>query len=143
MPYATLQDLIDRFGKTELVQRTDTTNRPQTTIDVAVVEAAIVDATALADGYLAKRYSVPVAPAPKVLTRVVADLARYYLHDKGADRDGVVATNYRDAITWLKDVSKGTVELEAAGLPAVQAGGGEVRVSAPDRIFSRDTLSGF
>ena len=143
MAYVTQQDLIDRFGEAELIQLTDRTNLPASTIDSTVVSAAIADAENLADSYLAKRHVLPLNPVPDVLTPVVANLARYALFGDHADKDNAVTRNYRDAIGWLKDVASGTVQLEAEGAAAAQPRGGQVQISAPTKVFSRDSLSGF
>lgn len=143
MAYATLQDLIDRFGATELIQRTDRTNRPPTTIDEVVVGRALSDAAALIDGYLAKVYQLPLADVPPALTRVAADVAHYYLLGEVADKDGAAARAYDQALSWLKDVARGTVVLvertsESIPTPA----GSAVSVVAPARVMSRDNLRG-
>ena len=44
-----------------------------------LVEGAIEDADAEIDGYLAKRYDVPMSPAPKVLNKFSKDIAVYNL----------------------------------------------------------------
>jgi phage gp36-like protein len=142
MPYATKQDLIDRFGETELKQLTDRTNVPPTTIDDTVVTRALDDATALADGYLGKKYALPLSVTPPVLTKLVADVARYYLHGKRAEKDGPVAIAYKEAVAWLRDVSNGLVQLDADGVAPSQAGGGSVKATAPGRVFTRDSLKG-
>lgn len=143
MAYVTQQDLIDRFGSAELIQLTDRTNRPATTIDATTVAAAISDAETMADSYLAKRYALPLSPVPDVLVPVVANMARYNLHGERAEKDGAVYRNYKDALAWLKDVANGIVQLEAEGVASAQAAGGQVQVSAPERIFSRDSLEGY
>lgn len=140
MSYATKQDLIDRFGATELTQLTDRTNRPPTTIDDTVVERALADADALANGYLAKVYAMPLAAVPAVLTKVCADIARYYLHGKAADADSPVSVAYRDGVAWLKDVARGLVAIEAAGIEPAAAGGGTVKANPNGRVFTRDSL---
>lgn len=142
MAYATLQDLIDRFGQTELIQRTDRTNKPASTIDQTVVQRALDDATALINGYLAKLYTLPVSPVPDVLVKVTADIARYYLHGSAVDKDGPVSTAHAQGLKWLRDVSTGLVQLEAAGVAMPQPGGGQVRTSGPDRVMTRDSLRG-
>lgn len=142
MTYATKQDLIDRFGETELRQLTDRTNRPASTIDDTVVDRALTDAAALINGYLAKVYSLPLASTPAVLTRVAADVARYLLHGKAAETGGPVARAYDQAVAWLRDVARGTVQLEVGGTPAAATGGGQVRTTGPDRTFTRDSLRG-
>jgi len=140
--YATQQDLIDRFGATELVQLTDRANRPATTIDAVVVERALADATALIDGYVGKVYALPLAAVPQALTKAAADIARYYLHGKRADKDGEVERAYKEADRWLINISRGLVQLDVGGVPPAQPDGGTVRVVAPDRRFSRDSLRG-
>lgn len=143
MPYATSQDMINRFGEEELVQLTDRTNRPATTIDAGVVAAHLSDAENLATSYLAKRYQLPLDPIPEILTRIVCDIARAALHGRTLEKDDPVALAKREAIAWLKDVAGGLVQLEAAGLASDQSGSGTVRVEGPDRVFSKDSLRGF
>ncbi|MBO0346039.1 DUF1320 domain-containing protein [Roseibium sp. CAU 1637] len=143
MAYATRQDLIDRFGEDELIQLTDRVNLPASTIDEDMVAAHIADAENLADSYLAKLYRLPLDPVPAVLTRIICEIARYFLHGRRTDKDDPVTRDYALAIAWLKDVARGTVQLEAEGAASSQTSGGQVQVSAPDRVFSRDTLIGF
>ncbi len=143
MAYATQQHLIDRFGANELIQRTDKTNKPATTIDGTVVAAAISDAEAFIDGYLAKRYKLPLSSIPPVLIPITADIARYYLHDSLAQKDSPVAINHNKALAWLKDVSLGHVQLEVAGVHSDQDGAGGVRTSGSGRVFSRDSMGGY
>lgn len=142
MTYITKQGLIDRFGATELIQLTDRANRPPTTIDDVVVNRAIGDAAAEIDSYLAKVYALPIAVVPTVLERKAADIARYFLHGKAVEKDGPVATAYREAIAWLRDVSRGLVEIDTGGEKPAQAGGGSVKASAPNRVFTRDSMRG-
>lgn len=142
MTYITKQGLIDRFGQLELLQLTDRTNRPATTIDDVVVNRAIGDAAAEIDSYLAKAYALPITTVPAVLERKAADIARFFLHGKSADKDGPVAIAYRDAIAWLRDVARGLVEIDTGGDKPAQAGGGSVKASAPNRAFTRDSMRG-
>jgi phage gp36-like protein len=143
MAYATRQDLVDRFGATELIQLTDRVNRPASTVDDTVVGRAIADAEALIDGYLAKRYALPLAEIPPILTRMACDIARFFLHGKAAEKDGPVDRANTAAISWLRDVSRGVVELEVgAGETPAPIGGGMVRTSASERVMRRDSLRG-
>ncbi|MAU96166.1 MAG: hypothetical protein CMP81_09790 [Fulvimarina sp.] len=138
--FATKQDLIDRFGSTELTQLTDRTNRPPTMIDDTVVSQALGDASALASGYVGKIYQLPLAEVPQALVKAVADIARYYLHGSRATKDGEEERAYKEAVGWLKDVARGTVQLDVGGVPPAQPQGGTVRVVAPQRRFSRESL---
>nr|WP_298099764.1 DUF1320 domain-containing protein [uncultured Shinella sp.] len=140
MPYATQQDLVDRFGSQELIQLTDKINRPASTIDVVPVDRALTDATALIDSYVAKLYRLPLSTVPPILLKYACDIARYYLHGKAAEKDDAVSRGFKEAETWLLNVSKGLVTLEAEGVAQPQAGDGSVKAVAPNRVFTRDTL---
>lgn len=143
MAYASQQDLIDRFGETELQQLTDKVNRPATTIDETTVSKCLADAEDLVDSYVGKLYSLPIASPPPILTRITCEIARFYLHGRRVDKDDPVSRAHDAAIAWLKDLSKGMVQLEADGIAASQAGDSEVRTEAPDRVFTRDSMKGF
>jgi len=134
MPYATQADLVARHGAEELLQLTDRDNIG--VIDATVVAAALADADAVIDGYLARRYALPITPASALLARVACDLARYTLHGKSA-ADSVRAA-YTDAMKVLRDLSEG-VAVIAGALPATAAAtpaaADTVRVVAPPRVF--------
>ncbi|SDA39159.1 gp436 family protein [Mesorhizobium qingshengii] len=142
MSYAVKQDLIDRFGSSELTQLTDRTNIPPSTVDDVVVGRALADADGVIDGYIGKQYSLPLLVAPPVLVKVAADLARYFLHGEAADKDSLVTRNYSLALAWLKDVAKGLVSIDDGGQMPEQAGGGAIRANPSTRVFRRDTLKG-
>lgn len=140
MTYAVSQDLVDRFGSTELEQLTDRTNVPPSTIDAVVVGRALADADGMIDGYIGKQYSLPLSVVPPILVKIAADLARYFLHGEAADKESIVSRNYNNAIAWLINVSKGLVAIDDGGQVPDQAGGGAIKTSAPDRVFTRDSL---
>ncbi|WP_026784216.1 gp436 family protein [Pleomorphomonas koreensis] len=140
MAYATLQDLIDRFGRTELVQLTDRTNKPASTIDESVVARALTDAEASINGYVARRYQLPLSNVPEALTKKACDIARYYLHGKAADKDSQVYLAHKEAIDWLKSVAGGLVVIEAEGIAPAAAGGGVIRANPSGRVFTRQSL---
>ncbi|WP_027143148.1 DUF1320 domain-containing protein [Mesorhizobium sp. WSM3626] len=142
MTYAVKQDLIDRFSSTELVQLTDRTNIPPTTVDDVVVGRALADADGVIHGYIGKQYALPLSVVPPVLVKIAADLARYFLHGEAADKDSIVTRNYNAAISWLKDVAKGLVSIDDGGTVPEQAGGGAIRANPSTRVFRRETLKG-
>lgn len=142
MPYATQQDLVDRFGAAELVGLSDRAATGE--IDAAVVAGALADAEELVNGYLAKRYALPLSVQPARLTGVVCDLARYALYTY--EPPEVVRTRHKDAVAWLRDVAAGVVQLPAAGAePAAPAGeaGAAVAFDAEVPAFTRDSLKGW
>lgn len=122
MSYCTQQDLIDRFGETELIQLTDRPD-PDTgavtgAIVGAVLDQAISDADAEINGWLAGRYQLPLATTPEVLRRIGCDIARYNLY--GNSVPDPVRRRYEDAVKFLVQVGKGAVSLGID--PAGQAG---------------------
>ncbi|TIV28002.1 MAG: DUF1320 domain-containing protein, partial [Mesorhizobium sp.] len=85
-------------------------------------------------------YSLPLSVVPPILVKIAADLARYFLHGEAADKDSIVTRNYNNAIAWLINVSKGLVAIDDGGQVPEQAGGGAIKTSAPNRVFTRDSL---
>lgn len=131
MTYATQQDMIDRFGSTELIELTDRTNVG--TIDATVLGRALADADAEINGYLASRYTLPLVNVPPVLVAKASDMARYYLYDTRVTE--AVKTRYDDAVKWLVSLAKGLVSLalDPINVPVADAGG--VQFQTNDRVF--------
>lgn len=73
------------------------------------IDSAIASACAVADGYIAARYSTPVASVGSALKSAVLDIARYSLWDNQAPDE--VRTRFEDALRWLRDVSSGKAVL--------------------------------
>ena len=140
MTYATQSDLVERFGADELVQLTNRLGGQS--IDAVVLGRALLDADAEIDGYLATRYTLPLASTPAVLVRLAADLARYQLcGDKVPDS---VRQRYVDAVAVLKRLATGEVQL--AGITAVPAAGGAgnaVASRTAERQFGPGQLQGY
>lgn len=107
--YATLSDLVLRFGERELAQLSNRSGLD--VIDDAVVARALEDANAEAHAYLATRYPVPVAPVPALLARLVCDIARYRLYDDAAPEE--VRKRYEDAVRLLRSIAAGDVSIGA------------------------------
>lgn len=140
MGYATQDDLVERFGEIELIQLTDR-DGVVGAINTAVVAAKLADADGEIDPYLRSRYALPLATVPQPLMRIACDIARYHLHADRATEQ--VAQRYKDAIAFLRAVAKGELQLglDPAAQPAPATGGPEY--SAPERVFTRDTLADF
>ncbi|MCK9987645.1 MAG: hypothetical protein AzoDbin1_04117 [Azoarcus sp.] len=165
MIYATVADMIARYGERELVQLTDVTNIPPSTIDTPRVETKLTDAAAFVDGYVGQVYRLPLAGcaqpvtvpgtdpvyvAPPVLTRLTCDLARYYLYDDLAPENEVYR-RYKAAVRELEAIATGAAQLACpwGGSPGeligadAQSGGNEVSYSFSERQITDDTLRGF
>lgn len=111
MAYATLEDLLARYGEEEIAQRSDRTGGH--TVDEAVVAQALADAHAEADAWIGARYALPLPTVPVVLKRAVCSIARYHLWESQASER--VRRDYEDALKLLRAIGEGRVAL---GLPA-------------------------
>lgn len=140
MTYAALDDLIARAGEPEIRQIADR-NRDGA-IDTEVIEAALIDADNVIDGYAGARYATPLGSTPAIVRTWSVSIARYVLHRNGAPDH--VAQDYKDAIQALKDVARGVIVLPVAPgdvKPASQGGG--VGALHPDPVFTSDRLRGW
>lgn len=163
MHYATVQDMIDRFGERELIQLTD----PEiVAVQAARAERALGDAQALVDGYLGRVYRLPLAgcakPAPvpgdpgavqlvppPQLTRITCDVARYYLYDDIAPEHEVYI-RYKAADRELGLVAEGRAVLSCpwGGTPGPLVAGdapgdAEVHYGFSARQITDDSTRGF
>lgn len=133
MPYATQSDLAARFGEAELLQQTDLTGTGA--INNQAVADALTDASALIDGYVSARYSLPLAVVPGLLVGVCCDLARYALYIEAVPP--IVQQRRDQAISTLRDISLGKLRLDVGGdTPSVPAPSGLAQVvQAGRKVF--------
>ena len=132
MTYATQQDLIDRFGETELVQLSNRAGGA--TVDATVVDRALADADAEIDSYLAARYTLPLSPVPEVVARLAADMARFYLFDDRATEQ--VSKRYDNAVKLLRSIASGAASIGVDSADAQPAIDGGPSADANDRVFT-------
>lgn len=135
MAYATVQDMIGRYGETEMLRLSSVDGILPEAVAAAPVEQAIADADALIDSYLRKRYALPLATVPRVITNHSCALARYEL-SVGGDREPAeqVRNGRKDAIAWLSALASGSVSLEgAAAVSATSA----AQTADRERMFGR------
>lgn len=129
MPYATLADLVARFGEQELIDQTDRASG--TNVDTAVVARVLDDAGATIDGYLTGRYALPLPSVPPLLVGLCCDLARYALYPDAAPE--MVKDRHQNALRVLREIAAGTLQL---GLATPASSGLAQMVSNP-RLFAR------
>lgn len=140
-PYASVQDLQDRYPQRDLAQLTDPDGL---VVDAAKLERALAGASAVIDGYLQGRYPLPLAQVPEVLVEYACDVAMYRLQTlRPADDIEDARARYRDVIRYLEQVSRGDLQLglSPADQPAQQSAGPEVL--SPGRQFSRGSMRGY
>lgn len=111
--YCTDDDMIARYGETELIQLTDRDGTEGAIVD-EVLETAIEDACSDIDGYLSDGgYTLPLASAPHVLTRHACVITRAYLYDDVRPKD--VIDDYNRTIAWLEKIADGRLRLPGQG----------------------------
>lgn len=141
MTYATQQNMIDRFGEQELIQLTDRATPQTDAIVTAVLDRALADADAEINGHLSAKFTLPLDPVPTVMERLACDIARYYLYD---DRvTDAVKDRFNNAVKFLKGVVSGEISIGVDAASEAPAVSGGPRVSAPDRVFTQDSLSDY
>ena len=159
MNYATVQDMIDRFGEPEMIQLTDAAH--QAAVQPARIQLKLDDAHALADGYLARVFALPLTGCakpvgvgavemvpPPQLTRAVCDIARYYLYDDLAP-ESEVYRRYKQATTELQAIADGKAQLmcpwggEPGAFPSRGETAGETLADFAPRGIGRDVDTGY
>jgi phage gp36-like protein len=161
MQYATVQDMSARYGEREMIELTDP---DLLAIKLPRVELKLADAQAFADGFVARVYRLPLAgcakPAtvpgeppeqvsPPQLTRIVCDVARYYLYDDLAPEHEVYL-RFKAAEKELLAIADGRAVLTCpwGGAPGTLVandplGDGEVFYSFSPRRVTDDSAGGY
>ena len=137
MAYCSQSDLEDRYGETEIIERTDRTNTPPTTVDTGVLGKAIADADAEINARLAVRYAVPLASPPVVLTRWACSITRFFLYQDLA-QDNPIVQEYQRVLKSLDQVAAGKLDLgpDVGGNEAMPASDA-VQFGGDNRDFAR------
>jgi phage gp36-like protein len=141
MAYSSQAQLETRYGTQLLVEISDRDDVPGGIVDAALIARAIADADALIDGYLSSRYALPLAATPAIVTDLSLRIAIYYAHTNVASEK--ITKDYEFALRQLKDISAGTLKLNADGVEPEGAGSLEVLTNEPERTFTPDTMTGF
>ena len=162
MNYATVTDMVERYGDREMVALTDRDNVGEA--NTSLLNRSIADATAFVDGFVGKVYKLPLLGcakpvtvvgaavqyvAPPVLTRITCDLARYYLYTDLPD-EHEVTRRHKQVILELKAIADGSTQLVCpyGGLPGTPLNAdplvsSEVYHSFAPRQITDSSLRGF
>lgn len=110
-------------------------------------EGAVEDACAEIDGYLAKRYSLPLRRTPKVLNKFAKDMAVYNLVSRMGinedDREKTFLNRYNAAVRFLMEVAKGTISIGTDEEDAGSAAANGFSMDSSRRLFSRESMRGW
>ena len=145
MAYCTLTDLQAVIPQEDLIQLTDDLGAG--VIDQVVVDALAADAAELIDGYLRGRYALPLEPVPGIVRQIAVDLTTYRLYCRRMPTvpEGIAARQ-ANAQKLLDSIQSGKLTLGASAPlsdQVVAASSGGAVVAAPERLFSRETLSAY
>lgn len=111
-----------------------------------LIDSAIADADGEIDGYLAKRYAVPISPAPKIINKCSKDIAIYNLWarigiDENTDQKTYL-TRYNSTIKFLTLVAEGKVSIGAQSDNTATAAASGFSIKSNGRLFNRNTMVG-
>lgn len=166
MNYAAPINLIDQFGAEEIAQRADR-GTPRLVTDamlrtaaageslagytpeqqaatlaaLEVVNARLLDAESVINGYLATRYAVPLATVPRLVTVVACDLVRYALYDDITP--DAVADRNKNALKQLDAIAKGLISLGVDTSGNRPAANDAAQISSVAPAFRRTETGGF
>lgn len=139
--YCTIDDIKKkRIPEGTLIQLTD--DEEIGAVDQTKVDAAIADASALIDGFLRKRYALPLSVVPAMLAPLAASIAAWNLYGLRAEFETPerVKADHDNAVATLKLIQKGEVLLGVGEPETAEAPDSPLSVSAPGTMFGRDTL---
>ena len=148
--------LKDHIGEDELMRLAgigDFRDDDGRTLDDVKISQAIDFASDLVGGYLVKRYpsfaDLQIEQVPTVIQGYASDIAHYRLRLKSGDQNDVtkeVRIRNDEALAWLKDVSRGTINIDFGdALPTSQGASspaGKVQSSSPASRVNH-TLAGY
>lgn len=139
--YATKQDLEDRDGSMLYNFALD---RSTDTLNDTWIDEALATADDEINGYLSRRYVLPLPSVPDLLKRQAIVIAFYWLGDRDNQVIDLLQKRYDSAIAKVKEIAAGKLDL---GLPTPdqppEGAVGKVElVQQNERLFTRDSLKG-
>ena len=139
MAYSIQSDILEQMEEDVLIQLTDDDDAG--IVDDDKVTRAIADADAEIDSYCGTKYDIPFSTVPVMIRKISVDIAIYnlYARRRGAPDDR--KERYDDAISFLKDISKGIASLGGDAPSADDDSGAEATTVKSDRVFSRARVS--
>lgn len=140
MSYCTQTDILDMMDEAELIQATD--DEGAGNVVTSRVDKAIYMADSEIDGYLGRRYTVPMDPAPAILNTYAVDMAIYHIYSRRMGAPEHREKRYKSAIKFFEMVADGKVSL-GANDPDGTGGSDQPEFDGPERVFSRNSLKGW
>lgn len=132
MAYINEEDFAEAFGQRELDDLLSSG---------ADFERAASAANGVIDGYLAARYTLPLATTPELVRAWALDITRFRLWDEQAPEE--VRRRYEDALEQLRDLAAGRMSLPPDAQGAQPVAAFETEGYHDERVFTADTLADF
>ncbi len=141
--YCTISNIETQISTATLIQLTSDDN--QNEIDRTVAEEAILYASTVIDGYLRGRYSLPLNTRFPLLRVIAMDIAIYRLYSRRMRNEmpEVISENYKNAVSLLKDIQKGTLSLETDPESDLNSSVSDFKINKEfkDRIFNKRKMN--
>ena len=139
--FATKQDLIDRD---EGMLYNFALDRSTDTLNDTWIDEALTAADDEINGYLSRRFVLPLPTVPDLLKRQAIVIAFYWLGDRDNQVTDLLQDRYDRAIAKVKEIAAGKVDLglPTPDMPPEGAVGKVELVQEGERLFTRDSLRG-
>jgi phage gp36-like protein len=138
--YCTQADIRKLLPAEEIAALTDDAGGD--TVNAPVLLEAIHEADSIIDGFLAKRYAVPVRPVPALVRGLSRAIAIQRLYQRREHVPEVRQKAYEDALEILRAIESGklTLGVDPAPKPSQTQ---QAQSSASPHVFSRLSLRDF
>ncbi len=144
MSYASISEFKSGIPERDLVALTDLGIDASGEVQDGRIQAALDDASAEIDSYLAKVVTLPLAQVPRILKVICRDLALHRLYVNIGHSMEARESLRKDAVGYLKSVARGEAAIGDGGDVAPQVTSPGVAMTAgPERQLTRDRLKGF
>ncbi|NEX47605.1 gp436 family protein [Pseudotabrizicola algicola] len=144
MSYASIAEFKAGIPGRDLVALTDLGVDASGEVDDDRIQAALDDASAEIDSYIAKAVTVPLSPVPRILKVICRDLALHRLYVNIGHSMEARKSLRDDAIGYLKSVARGDASLGDGGEVApLITSPGVAMTDGPARQITRNSLKGF
>ncbi|MEH6740507.1 MAG: phage protein Gp36 family protein [Sulfitobacter sp.] len=152
----TIDELLDHIDQGELSQVAGIGSHNSSegrALDTDKIDAAIKFASDMVRGYMLRRFPVistlQAEQSPELIKGYVADIVRHRLRSRTGNRNTTsdeTTQRFEDARTWLKEVSRGLINVDFGEEPVGSANTtnpmGTVRSVTPDKRASK-ILNGY
>jgi len=145
MVYCTIDDIDTQTSTPTLIQLSSDDGQEE--VNRVVVEEAILYSSALIDGYLRGRYTLPLNTHFPLLRILAIDIAIYRLYSRRmrTDMPEVIQDNYNSALSTLREIQKGIISLQSESdtLETASFSTNEYRTNKDiiDRLFNKQKLN--